>query len=47
MYDPVAQPGAAAADDIDGGFSDDDIEAWMETVVDPVESKTEQDDEES
>ena len=39
--------GAAPADDIDGGFSDDDVEAWMETAVDPIESETEQDDEES
>ena len=39
--------GAATADDIDGGFSDDDVEAWMETAVDPIESGTEQDDEES
>ncbi|SDK12356.1 hypothetical protein SAMN05216226_12016 [Halovenus aranensis] len=39
--------GAATADDIDGGFSDDDVEAWMETAVDPIESETEQDDEES
>ena len=38
--------GAATADDIDGGFSDDDVEAWMETAVDPIESETEQDDEE-
>lgn len=28
--------GAATADDIDGGFSDDDIAAWMETAVDPA-----------
>ena len=38
---------AAAADKIDGDFSDDDIEAWMETAVDSIESVTEQDDEES
>ena len=25
-------------DDIDGGFSDEEIEAWMESAVDPVES---------
>jgi len=35
--------GAATADDIDGGFSDDDVEAWMETAVDPIESETESD----
>jgi hypothetical protein len=38
---------AATADDIDGGFSDDVVEAWMETAVDPIESETEQDNEES
>jgi hypothetical protein len=32
--------GAATADDINGGFSDDDFEAWMETAVDPIESAT-------
>jgi hypothetical protein len=37
---------AATADNIDSGFSDDDIEAWMETAVVPIESETEQDDEE-
>jgi hypothetical protein len=36
--------GAATADDIDGGFSDDDVKAWMETAVDPIDSATEQDD---
>jgi len=35
--------GAATADDIDRGFSDDDVEAWMETAVDPIESETESD----
>jgi 3D (Asp-Asp-Asp) domain-containing protein len=29
--------GAATADDIDGGFSDEDIEIWMETAVDLME----------
>ena len=38
--------GAATANDIDGGFSDDDVVAWMETAADPIESETEQDDEE-
>jgi hypothetical protein len=28
---------AATADSIDGGFSDEDIEAWMETAVDLIE----------
>ena len=28
---------AATADEIDGGFSDEDVGAWMETVVDPFE----------
>ena len=36
---------AATADELDGGFSDDDIEAWMETAVDPIKSETEQDEE--
>ena len=35
--------GAVTADDIDGGFSDDDVEAWMETAVDPIESETDPD----
>lgn len=39
--------GAATADDIDGGFSDDDVKAWMGNAVDPIDSATEQDDEES
>ncbi|RAW44025.1 hypothetical protein DQW50_16600 [Halorubrum sp. 48-1-W] len=38
--------GAATADDIDGGFSDEDIKAWMETAVDPIESEIGEDDEE-
>lgn len=37
--------GAATADDIDGGFSDDDVEAWMGTAVDPIDSTTESDEE--
>ena len=37
--------GAATADERDGGFSDDDVEAWMETAVDPVDSTTERDEE--
>ena len=39
--------GAATADEFDGGFSDDDVEAWMDTAVDPIESETKQADEES
>jgi DNA-binding transcriptional MocR family regulator len=34
--------GAATADDIDGGFSDDDVETWMETAVDPIDTTTDQ-----
>lgn len=29
---------AAAADELDGGFSDEEIEAWMETAVEPTGS---------
>jgi len=32
--------GAATADAIDGGFSDDTIETWMETAVDPIENRS-------
>lgn len=39
--------GAATADDIDGGLSDDDIKAWMETAVEPIESETGRENEES
>ena len=35
--------GAATADERDGGFSDDDVEAWMETAVDPIDPATERD----
>lgn len=28
--------GAASADEIDGGFSDEDVRRWMETAVDPI-----------
>lgn len=31
--------GAATADEIDGGFSDEEIEKWMETAVDPIEAR--------
>ena len=27
---------AATADAVDGGFDDDDVAAWMETAVDPI-----------
>ena len=33
--------GAATANELDGGFSDDDVEAWMETAVDSIDSVTE------
>jgi len=39
--------GAATADDIDGRFSDNDVETWMENAIDPIGSETEQDNEES
>lgn len=28
--------GAATADEIDGGFTDEDVEAWMDTAVEPI-----------
>lgn len=34
---------AATADELDGGFSDEDVEAWMETAVDPLDDETEYD----
>ncbi|ATW88103.1 hypothetical protein halTADL_1326 [Halohasta litchfieldiae] len=30
--------GAATADELDGGFSDDAVDSWMETAVDPIDS---------
>ena len=30
--------GAPTADELDGGFSDEDVDAWMETAVDPIVS---------
>lgn len=33
--------GAATADEIDGGFSEEDIDAWMETAVDPLDDEEE------
>ena len=31
---------ATTADEIDGGFSDADVDAWMETAVDPIDNET-------
>ena len=31
--------GAAAADARDGGFADEEVEAWMETAVDPIDER--------
>lgn len=31
--------GAATADEVDGGFSDEEVDAWMEAAVDPVEER--------
>lgn len=36
---------AAAADEIDGGFSDEEVDAWMETAVDPIGTDTGRDEE--
>ena len=36
---------APMAEERDGGFSDDDVERWMETAVDPIESTTDHADE--
>lgn len=33
--------GAATADEIDGGFSDGEIDEWMETAVDPIDRRDE------
>lgn len=30
--------GVATADERDGGFADEDVETWMETAVDPIET---------
>jgi len=38
---------AATTDEIDGGFSDEEIQEWMETAVDPIESEDERESEES
>ena len=35
--------GAATADERDDGFSDDEVEVWMETAVDPIDPATERD----
>lgn len=37
--------GAATANQIDDGFTTEDIDAWMENAVDPIDPETEQDDE--
>lgn len=37
--------GAATGDEIDGGYSDEDVEAWMESAVDPIEEESSQSDE--
>ena len=29
--------GAASADEIDGGFSSEEVDEWMETAVDPID----------
>ena len=39
--------GIATADELDSGFSDDDVEAWMKTAVDPIDSESEQNNERS
>lgn len=36
--------GALTADAIDGGFSDEMVDVWMETAVDPVDSDSEEND---
>lgn len=36
--------GAASADDIDGGFSDEEVNAWMETAVDPLDDDPDEND---
>lgn len=33
--------GAATTDEIDGGFSDEAIDEWMDTAVDPIEGRDE------
>ncbi len=33
--------GAGTADEIDGGFSDGEIDEWMETAVDPIDRRDE------
>ncbi len=37
--------GAATADEIDGGFSDGEVDEWMETAVDPIDECSEGDSE--
>lgn len=33
--------GATAADEIDGGFSDEEVDQWMATAIDPIEDHDE------
>ena len=35
--------GATTADEIDGGFSDEAVDEWMETAVDPVDGRNKDD----
>lgn len=35
---------AATADEVDGGFSDADIDVWMETAVEPIADDADDDD---
>ena len=37
--------GAATADELDGGFSDEEIDEWMETAVEPIDGPDEDDSE--
>ena len=39
--------GAVTADEIDGGFTDEVIDEWMETAIEPVETREENDTEEA
>ncbi|WP_254766134.1 winged helix-turn-helix domain-containing protein [Salinilacihabitans rarus] len=37
--------GAATVDEIDGGFSNEEVDEWMETAVDPIDELDEDDSE--
>jgi DNA-binding MarR family transcriptional regulator len=39
----AAHLSAAAVDARDGGFSDEEVQAWMETAVDPIEGREDED----